>query len=242
LTKPNDLELIQIYCQKLCGNFKELVQRAGAVITVETLNFSAYEINEKFRSLATKEVKESFTKPTKDYNIIVANILRLTGSHSIKSKPRETAQHSPKQVESVKVIIDKDSDAPSNGLCRDYEADLESLDKPETGLGMEFDVFTYHPEGVINAKREARYDLFDEEANFYSNYPGKKLKTETYHQQNINMLQTPHQFEMCALEDDMRGDFLGGLSLSRKSSIFSSEYQENANTFSPLNFNFSFLE
>jgi len=206
------------------------------------LNFSAYEINEKFRSLATKEVKESFTKPNKDYNTIVASILRLTGSHSIKNKTRETAQHSPKQVESVKVIIDKDSDAPSNGPCRDYEADLESLDKPEVGLGMEFDVFTYHPEGVINAKREARYDLFDEEANFYSNYPGKKLKTETC-RQNINILQTPHQFEMCALEDDMRGIFPGGLSLSRKSSIFSSDYQENVNnTFSPLNFNFSFLE
>jgi len=235
--KTNELELIQIYCQKLCGNFNELVQRASAVITAETLNFTAYEINEKFRSLATKEVKESFTKPSKDYNNIVASILRLTGSHSVKNKPREVAQHSPKHSETVKMIIDKDFEDMRSGSFRDFDADLESLDKPDSGYGMEFDVFTYHPEGVINAKREAKFDLFEEESNFYGNYPGKKLKTETM-QQPIGLLQGPRKYE----NEEIDEAFHGVLSLSRRSSFSSDKIQGNTNVFSPMNFNFSFLE
>lgn len=85
LNEKTNVERIQAYCEKICTNFEAIYNRWTKVSSFHKFNYSAPEINRKFKHLSKREYGEHSTS-IKDYNMIVDNIMTLTGSYSSKSK------------------------------------------------------------------------------------------------------------------------------------------------------------
>jgi hypothetical protein len=77
--------MIQAYCEKICQNFQGLFNRWTRVSAINKFNYSAPEINRKFKYLSQKDYSDPFSS-LKDYNMIVDSIMTLTGSYNSKTK------------------------------------------------------------------------------------------------------------------------------------------------------------
>lgn len=94
------MDPIQAYCEKLCFNFTVIFNRWAKLPISQKFNYAAPEINKKFRQLSKREYNEQIPAP-KDYNLIVDNIMTLTGTYSARAKPEkspDTSRQSPKET------------------------------------------------------------------------------------------------------------------------------------------------
>jgi hypothetical protein len=77
--------MVQAYCEKICQNFQSLFNRWTRISAINKFNYAAPEINRKFKYLSQRDYTDQFSA-TKDYNMIVDNIMTLTGSYNAKTK------------------------------------------------------------------------------------------------------------------------------------------------------------
>jgi len=85
LNEKTNVDKVQAYCEKICLNFQALFNRWTKISSFHKFNYSAPEINRKFKYLSKREYGDNVTS-VKDYNMIVDNIMVLTGSYSSKPK------------------------------------------------------------------------------------------------------------------------------------------------------------
>jgi len=85
LNEKINVDKVQAYCEKICMNFQALFNRWTKISSFHKFNYSAPEINRKFKYLSKREYGDNVTS-VKDYNMIVDNIMVLTGSYSSKPK------------------------------------------------------------------------------------------------------------------------------------------------------------
>ena len=85
MNEKNDIDPIQAYCEKICNNFQALFNRWARQPSLQKFNYSATEMNKKFKVLAKREYNDRLAAP-KDYNMMVDSIMSLTGSYNSKSK------------------------------------------------------------------------------------------------------------------------------------------------------------
>jgi hypothetical protein len=85
LNEKTNVDKVQAYCEKICMNFQALFNRWTKISSFHKFNYSAPEINRKFKYLSKREYGDNVTS-VKDYNMIVDNIMVLTGSYSSKPK------------------------------------------------------------------------------------------------------------------------------------------------------------
>jgi hypothetical protein len=88
LNEKSDVDPIQAYCENLCISFQALFNRWTRVSANNKFNYSALEINKKFRTLSQRDYTDQ-SSTVRDYNIIVDNIMTLTGSYTSKTSSKE---------------------------------------------------------------------------------------------------------------------------------------------------------
>jgi len=87
INDKGEADKIHAYCESICHNFQAIFNRWTRVSYYHKFNYSALEINRKFRQLSQREVEEP-QNGLKDYNIIVDSIMNLTGSYKSKIPPK----------------------------------------------------------------------------------------------------------------------------------------------------------
>mmetsp|Transcript_25284 Transcript_25284/g.22294 ORF Transcript_25284/g.22294 Transcript_25284/m.22294 type:complete len:139 (+) Transcript_25284:590-1006(+) len=90
LNDKAEADLIQAYLEKICNNFYQIFNRATRKGTLPKFSFQAPEINKKYKALSKRNASDNSTS-IKDYNMIVDNIMTLTGSYGPK-KPETTGR------------------------------------------------------------------------------------------------------------------------------------------------------
>jgi len=91
LNEKSEVDMIQAYCEKICQNFQSLFNRWTRISAINKFNYSAPEINRKFKYLSQRDYTDQFNT-TKDYNMIVDSIMTLTGSYNAKPKTETTTK------------------------------------------------------------------------------------------------------------------------------------------------------
>jgi len=229
------MELIQAYCEKICKNFQDLLKRSAKARSNYKLHFSHYEVNKKFRELSKRDNREPFMKGIKDYNMVVESILRLTGSHTTKPKAKIQTQRSKTEVKSKSFedSIAEESLPDTDIFYADFNKDFDSF-KASNVIDFSQQVSSLNSEDVINTKREADQEFFEEEMDIVS----KKVRGNN--EDIFSFLQNSSQQSL--IRKDMQyepEDFLEVIDLGRKTSNFFQSFQEEVPMFTRIDSNFS---
>jgi len=239
LSEKQEMELIQAYCEKICKNFQDLLKRSSKARSNYKLNFSHYEVNKKFRELSKRDNREPFMKGIKDYNMVVESILRLTGSHTTKPKAKIQTQRS-KCEQKSKCFEEsplEESIPDTDIFYADFNKDFDNF-KNNNVMDFTQQLSALNEEDVINTKREADQEFFEEEMELIS----KKVKGNNddvfgfFQSQNQQSL-VRKDFMDCGKQYEPE-DFLEVVDLSRKTSNFF-QFQEDVPLFSRIDSNFS---
>ena len=95
------MDPIQAYCEKICDNFQVIFNRWVKLPSSQRFTYAAPDINKKFKQLSKREYNEQIPAP-KDYNLMVDNIMTLTGTYNARSKAEktstDTSRQSPKET------------------------------------------------------------------------------------------------------------------------------------------------
>lgn len=94
LNDKSDIDLIQAYCEKICTNFTTLFSRWAKANGSNRFNYLAPEISKKYKTLSQRDYTDPLNS-TKDYNIVVDNIMTLTGSYNSKNKGGNSPTNEP---------------------------------------------------------------------------------------------------------------------------------------------------
>jgi len=92
LGEKNEVDQIQAYCEHICGSFQDLFNRWTRALQSFRFNYSLPEINRKFRYLAKKDLT-GYQSSVKDYNMMVDEIMGLTGSYTARTKEPRSHGH-----------------------------------------------------------------------------------------------------------------------------------------------------
>lgn len=243
ITQKAEMELIQAYCEKICKNFVDLLKRSSKVKAAQNLNFSAFEVNEKFRHLSRKDHREPFMKSVKDYNMVVESILRLTGSHTIKPKAKTNNCQKLVKIEekSTKNFDDShtgDSLTDTDMFYADFNKDFEAINVPFINVDFSRQASAFIGQDEINTKREAEYDLFEEETNSKKIKGGEDffLFSQLNSQSLVKKDSTSGFFEGMKRSED---DIFDVVELDRKTSNIFHQIQEEIPMFTRFDSTFS---
>jgi len=258
LNEKQEVEKIQAYCEKICKNFQIIFNRWTRLSSINKFNYSAPEINRKFKFLAKKDYNENMSS-LKDYNIIVDNIMTLTGTYNNAKKPEPATTpkgnnqptHHPTHHEQPmpqKSPIFHELHAPSFPLAR------------EDSFNPGFDGLVRIPSVINSLSRQPSLNFFPTGGSFVKRQPtnldeddgdklNKKVKPDQKDlMQPVNLLRgdsTSKLVDLSHLNSLMKdqGDDLLNLALpmlSKKDSAISQTDLE-APSFSRFNSNLSFL-
>ena len=93
--EKNEVDQIQAYCEHICADFQNFFNRWTKVATSFRVNYSLPEINRKFKYLAKRDIT-GYQSSVKDYNMMVDEIMGLTGSYTARTKgPRTPVRQEP---------------------------------------------------------------------------------------------------------------------------------------------------
>jgi len=92
LGEKSEVDQIQAYCEHICGSFQDLFNRWTRALQSFRFNYSLPEINRKFRHLAKKDLT-GYQSSVKDYNMMVDEIMGLTGSYTARTKEPRAHGH-----------------------------------------------------------------------------------------------------------------------------------------------------
>jgi len=180
LNEKTNVDKVQAYCEKICMNFQGLFNRWTKISSFHKFNYSAPEINRKFKYLSKREYGDSFTT-IKDYNMIVDNIMILTGSYSSKAKADVKPASSPpnvndstpsyltqkseifQDVAANTIIIDPKTFYPEPSNVHAFE---RSLSRTKT-----LDFMTESPGVKIPNAMGSGYSRQGSISNFFANFP-----------------------------------------------------------------------
>ena len=84
-----EVDQIQAYCEHICNNFHNLYNKWLRVSpSLNRFNFSITELNRKFRHLAKRDL-QGYQSSIKDYNMIVDEVMGLTGHYMTRTKAQK---------------------------------------------------------------------------------------------------------------------------------------------------------
>jgi len=86
----SDTDQIQAYCETICDDFQGLFNRWTKVSSLR-FNFGLPEVNQKYNYLAKRDL-EGYQSTVKDYNMMVDEILGLTGAYTTRTKEVRTPE------------------------------------------------------------------------------------------------------------------------------------------------------
>jgi len=243
ITQKHEMELIQAFCEKICKNFVDLLKRSSKVKSTQNLNFSAFDVNEKFSMLSKKDHRDPFMKSVKDYNMVVESILRLTGSHTIKPKAKTDASQKLVKIEekSTKNFDDShtgDSLTDTDMFYADFSKEFDAVNAPFINVDFSRQASAFIGQDELNTKREAEYDIFEEETNQAKKVKGNDdffLFSQLNSQPLVRKDSTTGFFEGMKKSEE---DIFDVIELGRKSSnLF--QIQEEIPMFTRFDSNFS---
>jgi hypothetical protein len=117
LNDKSEVDAIQTYCEGMCLNFPAIFNRWLRSSPIQKFKYSAPEINKKYKYLSKREYADQMTS-LKDYNLLVDNIMSLTGSYNSKAKNDNQAPQP--QLQSNKLFPSQQAqifyDLPSQSL------------------------------------------------------------------------------------------------------------------------------
>lgn len=157
------MEEIQAYCEKICVNFHQIVNRSAQLFSSLISNLTSCVINKKFNELSRKEGQSHFMKASKDYNAIADSILKLTGNHLPQNK-----QHKP-------TYSNMSKSQESYSSHQSYESmEEDEVYLPSEPIKVEQE---YSPvESTLNVKRMASLENYKEEEQIEEAINKKKVK------------------------------------------------------------------
>jgi len=184
-------------------------------------------------------------KSVKDYNMVVESILRLTGSHTIKPKVKANTIEKAIKVEekSTKNFDDShtgDSLTDTDMFYADFTKEFEAANASFLNVDFSRQASAFIGQDTeVNTKREAEYDIFEEETNMAKKVKGNDdffLFSQLNSQPLVRKDSTNGFFEgMKKCEQD---DIFDVVELGRKSSnLF--QIQEEIPMFTRFDSNFS---
>jgi hypothetical protein len=241
------MELIQAFCEKICRNFVDLLKRSSKVKSAQSLNFSAFDVNEKFRQLSKKDHREPFMKSVKDYNMVVESILRLTGSHTIKPKAKANTCQKLTKIEekSTKNFDDShtgDSLTDTDIFYADFNKDFEAVSTPFINVDFSRQASAFiGQDDEINTKREAEYDIFEEETSASKKVKGNEdffLFSQLNNSQSLVRKDSTNAF-FEGMKKSEQEDIFDVIELGRKTSNIFQQMQEEIPMFTRFDSSFS---
>jgi len=184
LNDKSIVDKVQAYCEKICLNFQSLFNRWTRLSSFHKFNYSAPEINRKFKFLSKRDYGDQ-TNTIKDYNMLVDNIMLLTGSYNSKPKPElkplANANDMPVVETSRSPQLEKPKLFPDLNLQPILEAkNFNAEISPLAGFGLDrtftrtktLDLFTESPGVKIpNAMGGGNYSRQGSISNFFTSFP-----------------------------------------------------------------------